>query len=101
MSFHPIFAFRWFWPTKLRKCLLTFTTETILKKITQPKLPKTKNELTKICNEPGISEKPSEVKPPLALDSISKYSLSLYYLSMPFMGQVKTLHDVFFCMSIS
>ena len=28
--------------------------ETIVKKITQPKLPKTENELTKICNEPGI-----------------------------------------------
>ena len=25
--------------------------------------------------------------------------LPLYYLSMPFMGQVKILHDVFFCMS--
>ena len=58
------FVFRWFWPTKLQKCLLTFfkslaclalQTETIVKKITQPKLPKTKNELTKICNEPGIS----------------------------------------------
>ena len=47
------------------QCLFTFfksltclalQTETILKKITQPKSPKTKNELTKICNEPGISE---------------------------------------------
>jgi hypothetical protein len=35
---HPIFGF---WST-------------IVKKITQPKLPKTKNELTKIHNEPGI-----------------------------------------------
>jgi hypothetical protein len=44
-------------------CLFTFLkslaclalqTETILKKIMQPKLPKTKNELTKICNELGI-----------------------------------------------
>ena len=63
MSFHPIFVFRWFWQTKLRKCLFTFfkslvclalQTETIVKKIMQPKLPKTKNELTKIHNEPGI-----------------------------------------------
>ena len=60
-----LFFFRWFWPTNLRKCLFTFfkslaclalQTETIVKKITQPKLPKTKNELTKICNEPGISD---------------------------------------------
>ena len=29
--------------------------ETIVKKITQPNLPKMKNELAKICNEPGIS----------------------------------------------
>ena len=29
--------------------------ETIIKKITQPKLPKTKNEVTKICNELGIN----------------------------------------------
>ena len=28
--------------------------ETIVKKITQPKLPKMKNKLTKICNEPSI-----------------------------------------------
>ena len=28
--------------------------ETILKKITQPNLPKTKNKITKICNELGI-----------------------------------------------
>ena len=50
--------------TKLRKCLLTFfkslaclalQTETIVMKITQPMLPKMKNELTKICNEPGIT----------------------------------------------
>ena len=27
--------------------------ETIVKKIPQPKLPTTKNEVTKICNEPG------------------------------------------------
>ena len=32
---------------------LALQTETIAKKITQPKSPKTKNELTKICNEPG------------------------------------------------
>ena len=32
---------------------LTLQTETIIKKITQPKLPKMKNELTKICNESG------------------------------------------------
>ena len=47
-------------------CLFTFfeslaclalQTETIVKKITQPKLPKTKNEITKICNEPGIGSK--------------------------------------------
>ena len=58
----PFFVFCWFWLTKLRKCLFTFfkslaclalQTETIVKKITQPKLPKTKNELTKICNELG------------------------------------------------
>ena len=63
-AFHPIFVFCRFWPTKLRKCLFTFfkslaclalQTETIVKKITQPKLPKTKKELTKICNEPGKS----------------------------------------------
>ena len=32
-------------------------TGTIVKKITQPRLPKTKNELTKICNELGKSDK--------------------------------------------
>ena len=46
-----------FWPTKLQKCLFTFLkrlaclafqTETIIKKITQPKLAKMKNKLTKI-----------------------------------------------------
>jgi hypothetical protein len=44
-------------------CLFTFfkslaclalQTETIVKKITQPKLQKTINEVTKICNKPGI-----------------------------------------------
>jgi hypothetical protein len=64
MSFSSHFGFCWFWPTKLRKCLFTFfkslaclalQTEAIAKKITQPKSPKTKNELTKICNELGIS----------------------------------------------
>ena len=58
-----IFVFLWFWLLKLRKCLFTFfkildclalQTETIIKKITQPELPNTKNELTKICNKPGI-----------------------------------------------
>ena len=34
---------------------LALQTETIVKKIIQPKLPKTKNEFTKICNEPGIN----------------------------------------------
>ena len=33
---------------------LALQMETTEKKIAQPKLPKTKNELTKICNEPGI-----------------------------------------------
>ena len=64
--FIPFFIFRWFWPTKLRKyyviylftffkslACLALQTETIVKKITQPKLPKMKNEVTKICNEPG------------------------------------------------
>ena len=61
-AFHSIFVFCWFWPMKLRKCLFTFfkslaclalQMETIVKKITQPKLPKRKNEITKIFNEPG------------------------------------------------
>ena len=34
---------------------LALQKETIVKKITQPKLPKTKNEVTKIGNEPGTS----------------------------------------------
>ena len=34
---------------------LALQTETIVKKITQPKLPKTKNELTKNFNEPGLN----------------------------------------------
>ena len=61
-----IFVYRWFWLMKLRKyqniaiCLFTFyslslQTKIIIKKITQPKLPKTKNEVTKICNELGIN----------------------------------------------
>ena len=33
---------------------LALQMETIIKKITQIKLQKTKNEVTKICNEPGI-----------------------------------------------
>ena len=62
---YSLFIFHWLRPTKLRKCLFTFfkslaclalQTETIVKKITQPKSPKTKNELTKNCNEPGISD---------------------------------------------
>ena len=36
---------------------LALQSETIVKKITQPKSPKTKNELTKICNEPGKNGK--------------------------------------------
>ena len=57
-----LFVFRWFWLTKLQKCLFTFSkslaclafqTETIVKKVAQPKLPKTKIELAEICNEPG------------------------------------------------
>ena len=32
---------------------LALQMETIVKKIKQPKLPKTKDEVTKICNEPG------------------------------------------------
>ena len=52
-AFHPIFVFVFRW---LRKCACLFLRrETIVKKITQPKLPKTKNELANICNEPGIS----------------------------------------------
>ena len=56
------FIFCWFWPMMLRKCLFTFfksfaclalQMETIVKKITQPTSPNTKNELTKTCNEPG------------------------------------------------
>jgi hypothetical protein len=31
--------------------------ETIVKKIMQPKLQKMKNEVTKICNEPGTNDK--------------------------------------------
>ena len=56
-------------------CLFTFfkslaclalQTETIIKKITQPRLPKTKNKVTKICNEPGGHKQPScEVRPKL------------------------------------
>ena len=65
MSFSSHFRFLFFfgfWPTELRKCLFTFyknlaclalQMETIVKKITQPKLPIRKNELTKICNELG------------------------------------------------
>ena len=49
---------------ELQKCLFIFSKslaclalqmETIIKKITQPKLPETKNTLTNICIEPGIS----------------------------------------------
>ena len=36
---------------------LALQMETILKKITQPKLPKMKNEVTKIYNEPGTNDK--------------------------------------------
>ena len=36
---------------------LALQTETIVKKVTQPKLPKTKNEVTNICNEPSIGSK--------------------------------------------
>ena len=36
---------------------LVLQTETIIMKIMQPKLRKTKNELTKICNEPGSKRK--------------------------------------------
>jgi hypothetical protein len=35
---------------------LALQPETIIKKSTQPKLPKMKNELTKICNEPDIND---------------------------------------------
>ena len=35
---------------------LALQTESIVEKITQPKLPKSKNELTKICNELGIKD---------------------------------------------
>ena len=51
-----LFVFRWFWPTKLQKCLFTFfkslaclalQTETIVNKIMRPKSPET-NKLTKI-----------------------------------------------------
>jgi hypothetical protein len=34
--------------------------ETIIKKITQPKQQKMKNELTKICNEPGKRQRGKE-----------------------------------------
>ena len=52
------------WSMMLEKCLFTFfkslaclalQTEIIIKKIKQPKLPKMKKELTKICNEPGMN----------------------------------------------
>ena len=67
-AFHPIFAFRFslVWANEVKKMFiyifkslasLALQTETIVKKIMQPKLPKTKNELTKICNEPGIDLK--------------------------------------------
>ena len=54
-AFHPIFAFCWFWPTKLRKksCLSCLENGGHHKE-NNAKLPKTKKELTKICNEPGI-----------------------------------------------
>ena len=57
---HPIFDFRFLLVladevTFLNSlACLALQTETIVKKIMQPKLPKTKNKLTKICNEPGI-----------------------------------------------
>jgi hypothetical protein len=63
MSF-SLFVFHWFWQTKLQKCLfanfkslacLALHMEIIVKEITQPKLSKTKNGLTKICDEPGNS----------------------------------------------
>ena len=68
-AFHPIFRFSLVLADEVTKiwkyyimCLFTFLkilaclalqTETNVKKITQPKLPKMKNEVTKICNEPG------------------------------------------------
>ena len=54
---------------------LALQTETIIKKITQPKLPKMKNELTKICNESGNRNvdgphlKPNYVKKQCSLSS--------------------------------
>ena len=70
-AFHPIFRFslvfgrRSYENMKILRNMfvyifkslacLALQMETIVKKITQPKLPKTKNEVTKICNEPGIS----------------------------------------------
>jgi hypothetical protein len=67
--FHPIFRFSLVLADKVTKiwkhyliCLFTFfkslaclalQTEIIVKKITQPKLPKMKNKFIKICNEPG------------------------------------------------
>ena len=66
LAFIPFLLFVFCWPLKLRKCLFTFfkslaclalQTQSILKKIRQPKLPKTKFELTKICNEPGMKFK--------------------------------------------
>ena len=35
---------------------LALQMETIVKKITKHKLPKKKNEFTKICNEPGVRD---------------------------------------------
>ena len=63
------FVFGCFWATKLPKYYVivvyfsfrlahfALKTENIVQKITQPKWQKTKNEVTKICDEPGISSK--------------------------------------------
>ena len=51
-EFYVICLFKFF---KSLPCL-SLKTETIIKKITQPKLPKMKNEVTKICNEPGNND---------------------------------------------
>ena len=60
-------------------CLSSLQTESKIKKITQPKLPKTKNELTKICNEPGNSQLITKVSPFFGF-------LTLWYLKLRFIS---------------
>ena len=53
-----LFVFCWFWPMKLWKCLFTFLKvlpDLPCKRKPSQRKSLTKNELTKICNDPGIS----------------------------------------------